>query len=98
MRPIRWLSSFFERFSTKCALAARRLSERGVRYVQIYHGGSGNASLYVSFGEEPTADAYDSESTRAGNSETVRFTAPQAGTYFIKLTGAYSGLTLVARQ
>lgn len=24
-------------------LAARRLSERGVRYVQIYHGGSGNA-------------------------------------------------------
>ncbi|MDN5781289.1 MAG: PPC domain-containing protein, partial [Luteimonas sp.] len=32
------------------------------------------------------------------NSETVRFTAPQAGTYFIKLTGAYSGLTLVARQ
>lgn len=62
------------------------------------YGGSGNASLYVSFGEEPTADAYDSKSTRAGNSETVRFTAPQAGTYFIKLTGAYSGLTLVARQ
>jgi len=62
------------------------------------YGGSGNASMYVSFGEEPSADAYDSKSTRAGNSETVRFTAPQAGTYYIKLTGSYSGLTLVARQ
>ncbi len=62
------------------------------------YGGSGNVSMYVSLGEEPTTDAYDSKSTRAGNSETVRFTAPTAGTYYIKLTGIYSGLTLVARQ
>jgi serine protease len=62
------------------------------------YGGSGNVSMYVSLGEEPTTDAYDSKSARAGNSETVRFTAPTAGTYYIKLTGAYSGLTLVARQ
>ncbi|MDN5781426.1 MAG: pre-peptidase C-terminal domain-containing protein, partial [Luteimonas sp.] len=60
------------------------------------YGGRGNVSVYVSLGEEPTADVHDSKSTRAGNSETVRFTAPQAGTYFIKLTGTYSGLTLVA--
>jgi hypothetical protein len=62
------------------------------------YGGSGNVSMYVSLGEEPTTDAYDSKSARAGNSETVRFTAPTAGTYYIKLTGTYSGLTLVARQ
>lgn len=62
------------------------------------YGGTGNVSVYVSLGEEPTTDSYDSRSTRAGNSETVRFTAPEAGTYYIKLTGTYSRLTLVARQ
>jgi serine protease len=62
------------------------------------YGGSGNVSVYVGLGEEPTTESYDSKSARAGNSETVRFTAPTAGTYYIKLTGAYSGLTLVARQ
>ena len=62
------------------------------------YGGSGNVSVYVSLGEEPSAESNDSKSARAGNSETVRFTAPTAGTYYIKLTGIYSGLTLVARQ
>jgi serine protease len=63
-------------------------------------GGTGNVSLYVSFDEEPTTTASDFKSTRPGNSETVRITAPQAGTYYIKLVGAgaYSGVTLVARQ
>lgn len=63
-------------------------------------GGTGNVSLYVSFDEEPTATAFDFKSSRPGNSETVRITAPQAGTYYIKLVGesAYSGVTLVARQ
>nr|WP_241093797.1 S8 family peptidase [Xanthomonas sp.] len=66
----------------------------------LSYGGSGNVSMYVSFDEEPTASAYDAKSTRPGNSETVRFTAPQAGTYYIKLTGtaAFSGVSLVARQ
>jgi len=62
------------------------------------YGGTGDVSVYVSLGEEPTADSYDSRSTRAGNSETVRFTAPEAGTYYIKLAGTYGKLTLVARQ
>lgn len=63
-------------------------------------GGTGNVSLYVSFDEEPTTTVSDFKSTRAGNSETVRINAPQAGTYYIKLVGAgaYSGVTLVARQ
>ncbi len=64
------------------------------------YGGTGNVSVYVSFDAEPTTSVYDAKSTRVGNSETVRFTAPQAGTYYIKLVGAaaYSGVTLVARQ
>lgn len=62
------------------------------------YGGTGNVSVYVSLGEEPTTEVYDSKSTRAGNSETVRFFAPEAGTYYIKLTGTYNRLTLVARQ
>ena len=63
-------------------------------------GGTGNVSMYVSFEAEPTVASSDLRSTRPGNSETVRVTAPQAGTYYIKLvgTGAYSGVTLVARQ
>ncbi len=62
------------------------------------YGGTGDVSVYVSLGEEPTPESNDSWSSRAGNSETVRFTAPEAGTYYIKLTGTYGGLTLVARQ
>ncbi len=63
-------------------------------------GGTGNVSVYVSFDEEPTTTDYDFSSVRPGNSETVRVTAPRAGTYYIKLVGtaAYSGVTLVARQ
>ncbi|WP_305806200.1 S8 family peptidase [Stenotrophomonas sp. YIM B06876] len=64
------------------------------------YGGSGDVSLYVGVGSEPTSSSFAAKSTRAGNSETVRFTAPAAGTYFVKLVGAasYSGVTLVARQ
>ena len=63
-------------------------------------GGSGNVSLYVSFEQEPTAANAQFKSVRPGNNETVRVTAPQAGTYYIKLVGtaAYNGVTLVARQ
>jgi len=32
------------------------------------------------------------------NTETVSFTAPVSGTYYVRLTGTYAGLTLVARQ
>ena len=64
------------------------------------YGGSGDASLYVSFGQEPQVDSADAKSLRPGNTETVRFTAPQTGTYYIKVVGNsfYSGLTVVARQ
>ncbi|MCD7100019.1 S8 family serine peptidase [Stenotrophomonas sp. MMGLT7] len=63
-------------------------------------GGSGDVSVYVSFGAEPSTSTADARSTRQGNSETVRFTAPQAGTYYVKLVGAssYSGVSLTVRQ
>lgn len=63
-------------------------------------GGSGDVTLLVSFDEEPTADAYDYRSARPGNNETVRITAPQAGTYYVKLvaTRAYSNVRMVARH
>jgi serine protease len=66
----------------------------------ISAGGSGNLSLYASFDKEPTVASADAKSTRAGNSETVRFTAPKSGTYYIKVVGtaSYAGATLTARQ
>jgi len=66
----------------------------------LTYGGSGNVSVYVSQGEEPTAAAFDAKSTRPGNSETVRFTAPVAGTYYIKVIGesAFSGVSIIANQ
>lgn len=62
------------------------------------YGGSGDVSLHVKRGAEPTTTDFDAKSTRGGNSETVRITAPVAGTYYIKLSGTYAGLSVVARQ
>ena len=62
------------------------------------YGGSGDVSLHVKRGAEPTTTDFDAKSTRAGNSETVRITAPTTGTYYIKLSGTYAGLSVVARQ
>ena len=75
-------------------------AEAGKVLTFMTYGGSGDVSLYVSFDAEPTSSDFDAKSTRAGNSETVRFTAPQAGTYYVKLVGVntYAGVSLVARQ
>lgn len=61
-------------------------------------GGTGDASLYVGFDAEPSAEDYDFRSVRPGNNEVVRIAAPQAGTYFIRLTGEYERVTLRAQQ
>ncbi|MGO3128396.1 MAG: S8 family serine peptidase [Luteimonas sp.] len=61
-------------------------------------GGSGNAALYVSFDAEPSAGAADFSSNRPGNAETVRINAPQAGVYYIKLSGSYNNVSLQARH
>ncbi|MNN61868.1 Xanthomonalisin precursor [compost metagenome] len=75
-------------------------AEAGKVLTFMTYGGTGDVSLYVSHDKEPTAASSDARSTRAGNSETVRFTTPKAGTYFVKLVGVapYSGVSLVARQ
>ncbi|MFA4228714.1 S8 family serine peptidase [Xanthomonas perforans] len=65
----------------------------------ISFGGSGQAGLYVAFGREPTATDNDGASTRRGTSQTVRFTAPRAGTYILKLEGSgFDAVSLLARQ
>lgn len=61
-------------------------------------GGSGDVSVHVRFGAEPSGEAYDFRSARPGNNEVVRIRAPRAGTYFVRLTGEYRGLTLRAQQ
>lgn len=66
----------------------------------ITYGGSGNVSVYLAQGREPSASDNDAKSTRAGNAETVRVNKPVAGTYYVKVVGeaAYSGVTILATQ
>lgn len=73
-------------------------AEAGKTLTIMTYGGSGNVALYVKQGAEPSSSDYQAFSSRAGNSETVRITAPTAGTYYIKLTGTYAGVSVVARQ
>ena len=73
-------------------------AQAGAVLTIMTYGGSGNVGVYVKQGAEPTTTDYQAFSNRAGNSETVRITAPTAGTYYIKLTGTYSGVSVVARQ
>ncbi|MEN5115795.1 PPC domain-containing protein [Luteimonas sp. TWI662] len=61
--------------------------------------GPGNVTLLARYGAPPTSTDDAFRSARAGsNIETIRITAPQAGTYDLQLSGSYTGLTVVARQ
>lgn len=67
------------------------------------YGGSGAASMYVSYGKEPTKDTAELRSIRPGTTiQTVRLTVPKKGTYYVKLVAegyfGYGRMTLVARQ
>ncbi len=61
-------------------------------------GGSGDADMYVKFGAEPTLSSYDCRPYLNGNAESCSFSAPQAGTYYVKLYGwnSYSNVSLLA--
>lgn len=61
-------------------------------------GGSGDADLYVRFGNQPTTNAYDCRPYKGGNSESCSFASPQAGVYHVMVRGysAYSGVSLTA--
>jgi serine protease len=70
----------------------------GSKLTIMTYAGSGNVSLYVKHAAEPSSTVHDHASTRAGNSETITINAPIAGTYYIKLSGTYSGVSVTARQ
>ncbi|WP_444944133.1 M4 family metallopeptidase [Microbulbifer sp. ZKSA006] len=64
----------------------------------VMEGGSGDADLYVRFGQEPTRLAYDCRPYQSGNDESCSISNPDAGTWYISIRGysAYSGVTLSA--
>jgi hypothetical protein len=61
-------------------------------------GGSGDADLYVRFGEQPTQSTYDCRPYQNGNNESCDIGDGQVGTYHVMLRAysAYSGVNLVA--
>lgn len=61
-------------------------------------GGSGDADLYVKYGQKPSRSDYDCRPYRWGNDETCNFSNPKAGKYHIMIRGysSYKGLTLKA--
>lgn len=61
-------------------------------------GGTGDADLYVKYGQLATTSVYDQRPYLGGNTETVTINTPRAGDYFVMLHGyrAYAGATLKA--
>ena len=59
-------------------------------------GGTGDADLYVRFGNAPTLSTYDCRPYASGNSETCDISNVQAGTYHVMVYAyaAYSGVSL----
>ncbi|CAM2010970.1 pre-peptidase C-terminal domain-containing protein [Acanthopleuribacter pedis] len=62
-------------------------------------GGSGDADLYLRFGQAPTTEVYDCRPWANGNTESCTEAAPQTGRYYINIVGynSFNGLSLVAR-
>ncbi len=62
-------------------------------------GGTGDADLYVLFGDKPTTTKYDCRSYQPGNNEVCTFNTPAVGTYQIMVKGytAYNGVSLIAK-
>jgi len=61
-------------------------------------GGTGDADLYVRYGDLPTVSQYDYRPFNIGNNETVTISDPTVGTWFIMIRAyqTFSGLTLTA--
>jgi len=61
-------------------------------------GGTGDADLYVRYGDVPTVATYDYRPFLIGNDETVTISNPTAGEWFIMIRAynPFSGVTLVA--
>jgi hypothetical protein len=61
-------------------------------------GGSGDADIYVKYGQLATTGTFDQRPYLSSSNETVTINAPQAGDYYVMVHGysAYTGLTLKA--
>lgn len=61
-------------------------------------GGTGDGDIYAKLGTAPTTTVFDKKSDGSTNTETITFTAPAAGTYYllVKAYAAMSGASLVA--
>ncbi len=61
-------------------------------------GGTGDGDIYAKRGSAPTTSVYDKKSDGATNTETITFSAPVAGTYYllIKAYAAMNGASVVA--
>jgi hypothetical protein len=60
-------------------------------------GGTGDADIYVRFGQAPTLTTYDCRPFLTGNNETCDIATAQGGTYYVMINGftAYSGASLM---
>ena len=61
-------------------------------------GGSGDADLYVNFGQQASTSRYDCRPYLSGNNESCSFNNPQAGTWHfdVRAYRAFSGVTISA--
>lgn len=61
-------------------------------------GGTGDADLYVKYGQVPTTVDFNCRPFLAGNNETCPFVTPPPGTYYILIVGdeSFNGVTLSA--
>ncbi len=59
-------------------------------------GGSGDADLYVTYGQQSSTNNYDCRPWKGGNNESCSFTNPSSGTWHIDIYGysSASGVTL----
>ncbi|HYR08039.1 MAG TPA: S8 family serine peptidase [Longimicrobium sp.] len=62
------------------------------------YGGTGDADLYVRYGQIPTTSLYDCVSAGGTNVDSCQVASPLPGTYYVMVRGynAYSGATLAA--
>ncbi|WP_333918539.1 S8 family peptidase [Vibrio crassostreae] len=72
--------------------------QQGQQLTVVTIGGTGDADLYLRFGNKPTLSTWDCRPYRSGNSETCTVNVTQSGRYHVMLNAysAYSGLTLQA--
>lgn len=64
----------------------------------LMSGGSGDADIYVSYGQAPTRTSYQCRPYKNGNNESCQFDNPQAGQWYVMVHGysTYSGADLSA--